>query len=277
MWSVLMIGQMLNVVLPGRAGEVGRIYYVGRGGEVSRAQALSTIITEKLVDLVMLAGAYLLVAYWLSTAPGTTPDWVQSAGTVLLPVAALALCGLLLLAYAGRAIWQSVRRRFYPLAIRGVSGCAHKDVAEVAGRGVQCGDARLPIWMTAADQTIDRAIAGFEALRRPQTSLRVWSLSVSIWALGTLTNYALFQAFGLSLSLWVALFLLVVLMSGVAVPPLPGNLGVMPYLCQVVLSIYGVDRETALLYGLVLQVVVNLPLILLGSGCLVWENVWVKQ
>jgi uncharacterized membrane protein YbhN (UPF0104 family) len=68
------------------------------------------------------------------------------------------------------------------------------------------------------------------------------------------------------------LFLLVVLMSGVAIPPLPGNLGVFPYLSQLVLSLFGVSRETALVYGIVLQLVAYLPLILLGIGCLLWEN-----
>jgi uncharacterized membrane protein YbhN (UPF0104 family) len=81
-----------------------------------------------------------------------------------------------------------------------------------------------------------------------------------------------FHAFQLPLSVFVALFLLVVLMSGVAVPPLPGNLGVFPYLSQLVLSLFGVSRETALVYGIVLQVVAYLPLIILGTGCLLWEN-----
>ena len=61
-------------------------------------------------------------------------------------------------------------------------------------------------------------------------------------------------------------------MSGVSIPPLPGNLGVFPYLCTLVLSLFGVDRETSLAYGLVLQGVVYLPLILLGSLCMLREN-----
>jgi hypothetical protein len=61
-------------------------------------------------------------------------------------------------------------------------------------------------------------------------------------------------------------------MSGVFVPPLPGNLGVFPYLCMLVLSLFGVNRETALVYGFVLQMVVYLPIIVFGSGCMVREN-----
>lgn len=81
-----------------------------------------------------------------------------------------------------------------------------------------------------------------------------------------------FNAFHLSLSPYVALLLLVVLMSGVSVPPLPGNLGVFPYLCVLVLSLFGVNRETSLVYGIVLQIVAYLPLIVLGSASMLWEN-----
>ncbi len=255
-WRVLMIGQMLNVVLPARAGEIGRIFLIGETGEVHRAKALSTVVVEKTVDLVMLALAYLTVAVWLMTPmissnsissvdPIGAEDWLRRAGAVLLPIAALAVGGLLLLAYGGRPAWQFLRRIVNPLSLR---------------------------WRTAASTAIDQAIAGFEALRHWQTGAQVWGLSLVIWALAMLVNLLLFNAFQLSLSPFVALFLLVVLMSGVAVAPLPGNLGVFPFLCQLVLSLFGVTRETALIYGVVLQLVVNLPLLVLGSASMLWEN-----
>jgi uncharacterized protein (TIRG00374 family) len=244
-WSVFMIGQMLNAVLPARAGEIGRIYLIGEVEDVSRAKALSTVVVEKMVDLVMLALAYLAVAAWLATTPVGSQDWLRRAGMSLLPLAGLALGGLLLFAYAGRPTWQYLRRVLDPFSLR---------------------------WQTRADTAVEQAIAGFEVLRRWQTSALVWGLSLLIWALATLTNILIFNAYQLSLSPYVALLLLVVLMSGVAVPPLPGNLGVFPYLCQLVLSLYGVDRETALIYGVTLQMVAYLPLIVLGSACMLWEN-----
>jgi hypothetical protein len=183
-WRVLMIGQMLNVVLFARAGEIGRIYLIGEVGEVHRAKALSTVVVEKMVDLVMLALAFLLVAIWLMTPlissdsissidPIGAEDWLQRAGAVLLPIAVLALGGLLLLAYGGRPVWQFLRRIVNPLSLR---------------------------WRTAAAMAIDQAIAGFEALRHWQTGAQVWGLSLAIWALATLTNLLLFNAFQLSLS-----------------------------------------------------------------------------
>jgi uncharacterized membrane protein YbhN (UPF0104 family) len=81
----------------------------------------------------------------------------------------------------------------------------------------------------------------------------------------TLTNALLFRAFDLDLPPMVAALLLVVLMSAIAVPRLPGSQGVLVYLCVLVLSLFGVSRETALLYGITLQAVVLIPVLVLGS------------
>jgi hypothetical protein len=61
------------------------------------------------------------------------------------------------------------------------------------------------------------------------------------------------------------------------VPPLPGNLGVFPYLCQLVLSLFGIHRETGLIFGLVLQAASYLPVIVLGLACLLRENAALRR
>lgn len=245
LWSIFCIGQMLNTLLPARAGEVGRLYYVGEVDGTSRSQALSTIVVEKMVDLIMLALAYLLVAAWLATTSIVLPDWLHGAGTVVLPLAGLALGGLLVLAYFGRPAWQLVRRVLAPLP---------------------------PAWRERVEAAAERAVVGFEALRHPPISLRVWLWSFLAWAFSVATNVLVFRAFEINLGWSEALLLVVVLMSGVAAPPLPGNLGVFPYLTQLTLSLFGVPVETGLVYGLVLQAVAYLPLVLLGLVLLVREN-----
>jgi len=244
-WSVFMIGQMLNAVLPARAGEVGRVFFIGGVEGVSRVKALSTVIVEKMVDLVMLSLAYLLAAAWLVTTPVGLPDWVRDVGTGLILLAALALGALMLFVYAGQAVWRLLRRALSPLP---------------------------PSWRATADRNAERAIGAFEALQRWPVGVRVWCSALLIWTLTTLTNYLVFHAFRLDLSPEVALVLVVVLMSGVAIPPLPGNLGVFPYLCMLVLSLYGVNRETSLVYGVTLQMVSYLPVLVLGSACMFREN-----
>ena len=109
-WSVFMIGQMLNILLPARAGEVGRIYLIGDEGAVSHAAALSTVVVEKVVDLVMLTLAFFIVALWLVTTSTDFPDWLRDAGMGLVLLAALGLAAMLLRARLGRRSWPLLRR-----------------------------------------------------------------------------------------------------------------------------------------------------------------------
>ena len=78
------------------------------------------------------------------------------------------------------------------------------------------------------------------------------------------TNYLLFVAFGFELPALAALFLLVVLQVGNSAVSVPGNLGVFHYLTILALAAYGIDRERALAYAIVLYAVALLPKIALG-------------
>jgi uncharacterized protein (TIRG00374 family) len=244
-WSVFMVGQMLNTLLPARAGEVSRIYLIGEENTVSRTTALSTVVVEKAVDLTMLTLAYLVVAMWLATTPIGLPEWLQDAGRGLIPLAVLALTAILLLARFGRPLWQILQRWLTPIPRQ---------------------------WRTATEASAEKALTALGGLQHSGMQAQIWLWSFLIWALMALTNGLVLTAFGIILSPFVSILLLVVLMSGVAVPPLPGNLGVFVFLCILVLSLFDVSRETALVYGITLQLVAYLPLILLGLACLAWEN-----
>ena len=58
--------------------------------------------------------------------------------------------------------------------------------------------------------------------------------------------------------------LMVVLQLGVAVPSLPGRVGLYEGLCIVVLALFGVDRDTGFAVGIVLHAVSFVPPIILG-------------
>jgi hypothetical protein len=90
-----------------------------------------------------------------------------------------------------------------------------------------------------------------------------WSLLV--WFFGALTNLAVLRALELPPSMGVALLLLAVLQLGMAVPSLPGRIGVFEGVCVAVLALFGVHAELALACGLLLHAVVLLPPAALGA------------
>jgi hypothetical protein len=95
--------------------------------------------------------------------------------------------------------------------------------------------------------------------------------------MGILGNYVVFLALGLSLSFTAALFLLVVLQVGTAVPSVPGKLGVFQYLCILALAPFGVGKSSALSYSVLLYLVAFGPLLLLGAFFIWWEGIRERQ
>ncbi len=112
---------------------------------------------------------------------------------------------------------------------------------------------------------------GLEGLTRPRALILGLLGSLAVWGLGAATNYCVLRAFGLTSSTASVLLLLAALQAGIAVPSLPGSVGVFEGICIAVLALFGIGQEEALAAGLVLHVVVFVPPMLLG-GALMWKS-----
>ena len=103
--AAFLVGQMLNIMLPLRLGEVARAYWLSRSEDIPMGRALGTIGVEKLADLasIGLAAVALLVL-------AAVPPWVQSPGRVLVITGAIAVAGMLVLAASRRWLLQGATR-----------------------------------------------------------------------------------------------------------------------------------------------------------------------
>ena len=96
---------------------------------------------------------------------------------------------------------------------------------------------------------------------------------MAIWLVAGLTNYLLLLAFDLPASPLIAVFLLVVLQAGVAVPSTPGKIGVFHYLCMIGLSVFGVPPTVGLAYGLTLHALV-VGGVSVWAAIAMWRRSW---
>jgi uncharacterized protein (TIRG00374 family) len=225
--TALLMGQVANTALPMRSGDVMRAAWIGSKKGIGTVEALGSIAVEKVWDLIALLACGLILLVWIPL-----PGWFTRSiwGTALV---LLLGGGLLLIALR----WQAPLFR-------------------LAGRLL----ARLPAgWDQALLPRLRRLANGLEAIRRPDVSLRAAFWTGLTWALGALANLAILAAFGIP-SAVAALFLLVTLMAGGAIPT-PGGLGVLEGIC--VLSLNGffnlASYDRALAVGLVLHLVVMGP------------------
>jgi uncharacterized membrane protein YbhN (UPF0104 family) len=238
--GAVVVGQMVNILLPARLGEVARVYLAGTSERVAKTRVATTLVVEKVSDLAVfgLAGVLLLVTMSL-------PDWLRGSSDTLVVTGVAAVAATFGLTAWGRPLlrWLEARAPRLP--------------APLGER----------VWRLG-----HLALDGLSALRRPEANLALWGLAVLVLLSSTLTNYLLFRAFGLRLSFGAALFVLVVLQVGIAPPSLPGKLGVFHYLAVLALSFFAVERGVALGYAFALYAVALLSKVVLGAAWLAWRR-----
>ncbi len=238
--TALLVGQVANLVLPMRGGDLVRAMWVrpergaeqGNGTERDTArvagasEALGSVALEKVWDLLALLLCGLLL---LALAP--LPEWFSNSTW---STAAILVVGGLLL-WAGLR-WQDALFRWAALIL-----------------------ARFPAgWDKALLPRLQRLAQGLNSLQSAQASGRVFVWTLVYWGCGALSNWAVMRAFGVN-SPVAAIFLLAALMVGNAVVPTPARLGVFEGLCVVSLGLFDVPYDVALAIGLVLHLVVMGP------------------
>jgi glycosyltransferase 2 family protein len=232
--SSLLVGQVLNALVPARAGDLSRAYAVGGLGP-GRTYVLGTVVLEKAIDMIAYAVLFVLLLLLMPL-----PAWLD-ASLPLVIVAALVAVALL-----GGAVLAGdvfVRRVGQHLPAR----LAHSLVPR-----------------------LQAGLASLQSVRSQGSLFEVLAWTLLAWSTAVLNNLLVLLSLNLHLPLAAALLLLIVLQAGITLPSTPGSLGVFEYLCIICLALYGVDRSTAFSYGVLLHGVVMLPPIPVGLG-LIWH------
>ena len=234
-FSALLVTQMVNVIVPIRGGEMVRIGLMKQSGQPG-ATTLSTITVEKTLDLV----AASLVAVSLVVL-AVAPDWLQRwSGTAL--VLGFVLLGGIVAMWALREPLTRVVERL--LAFRGWL------------------PERLRTRLTRIFRTMLDAF-GVLTTRRALVRVLVWTLLV--WVFSPLAMFALFIAFDLNLPFTAAIVLMLALTFSNIVPSSLALIGIVQAIVIVVLGEYGVNQSVALALGIILNVVVVAPLVVMGG------------
>jgi len=233
---------MVNVIIPIRVGELVRIGLMKQSGQPGAA-TLSTIVVEKAFDLVA-AGlmAFALVA--LSIAP----DWLRQPAMSMLLVGVLLVIGLSI-------VWL--------LRVR---------MERLLGRVLALGGWLPEIWQGRLLRVTSTTLDAFGTLTNLRLLARVLFWTTVVWLLSLFAILALFAAFDLSLPVAAAVILILAITFSSIVPSPPALVGVMHAIAVFELGEYGIPQFKALGFGIVMNVVLVAPLIVLG-GIALWQRI----
>ena len=242
-WAVyhaMMVGYLANIVLP-RMGEVIRCSVLRRTSGVPVEVSLGTVITERVIDVLMLAlllGAVLLMEFnkFWSFIQGLFVDKYDSLAahrTLLLAVAGIAV--LLLLVFG----WLLVRN-LEKLRQNALFGKVVGFVKGLLG-GV------------------------FSVLKLENKGVFLFH-TVFTWAVYYLMDYLAFFCFPetYNLDMKAGLAVLTFGAFGMAAP-VSGGIGVFHVLVQSTLLVYGISKEAGIAYALVVHGAQTLLVVLLGG------------
>jgi len=195
------VGFAASTVLPARAGEVIRPYFLSRQANLSATGAFATIILERVLDmitvLVLLAGYVVFLAPEATAANRTAFEAVKWAGLTAGAGALVLLVVLFLLAGSPTRVAQALTRleTYLPSRLAGL-------LARVA----------------------EKFVTGLGAVRKPGRLLVALTLSFPLWLSIGVGIWAVAVAFHLAVPFVGSFLVIALLVVGVAVPT-PGAVG----------------------------------------------------
>lgn len=253
MFPIVCIGYMGNNIYPARAGELLRAYVLRRREAVPISASLATILVERVFDGVVMLGFVFLNLGELSGLKGSS-GFVGSIEQV--------------------AIWGAVIF-LAAVAVFLLMAAMPQRSARWIGWFV---DRLLPVRSRAPFHGfVDRFLGGLASLRSPADVIMVLVTSAVIWLLETGKYWFVMHAFPFEVS-----FFALMLMNGIVnltttLPSAPGYVGTFDAPGIALLEAYGVTREVAAGYTLVLHAALWLPITLLGAIYFARESLsWTK-
>ncbi len=226
------IGYLGNNILPARIGELIRAYVIGESASVSKAQALATIVVERLLDVLTLL---LFLAFLLPALK--VPAWMAQS-FIVVGIAAPAAT-LVLALVSGVERW-----------LMAATSWLEKKASFLARLRLSDG--------------VEGFMVGLEILRRKSLLPALAGWSIFSWVASGLSYYVVMLAFHIHQPVTTAFLVLCVTSLGMVVPSSPGYVGVFHYLTVVVLDLLGVPKDLALSYALVLHATVYITLSVTG-------------
>ncbi len=238
-WSVfssMMVGYLFNNVLPARAGELVRVYALGKKESLSKSAVLGTILVEKVVDLLVII---LLLPAMIFYFP--FPEWVKGAGWTVAVVAVCASVALALMALFGDRVMKT------GIGKRLLEKQPHMDRIRLAG---------------------DSFLSGIKGLVKGEIIFKYTMYTVLLWGFELAIAALVAAALDIQISTGELLFVILVIVFGTTVPSSPGYLGTFELFGVTALSLIGIEGVGALSFVVMLHAVIFLGSTIPGVFCL---------
>ena len=254
LFSSTMIGLAANNVLPLRAGEAVRAYSIGKKEDIAFATSFTTVILERIFDMVTLL---LLLALSLFLVPIPESADAQIGG-------ALKLLSAVTAAVIGVVVFLFFKQE---LMVRWVDRCL----------------SLLPSRISEPLHRLFHAfLAGLEALTDKRQLLYLFAYSLWLWTCFIIAFWCGAKSLGLDVThdlpmIRASLLAIVLVAIFIMIPAAPGFVGTFQAGCIVALGVFGVPKEEALGFSLLVHGIQFISVNLIGAYCFVSEGISLRE
>jgi hypothetical protein len=269
----LMIGFMVNCLLPGRAGEVARPAVFFKRERVAFTKVLATVGVERALDVMVLIASFLIVFATVEISPGLhlsfggydlDKETLEMTGMTTVKLLALLVLGIALVSIRKtRAIMTGLILRL-PRLLFFLSSSSREMIRE-----------KLCVRIVGIIQNL---AGGFALLKSPAKLGLCLFLSCLVWAITGLAFYVMSLGCpGIDLTFLQMYAVLVILCFFISLPSAPGFWGLWEAGGVFGLLIFGISSADAAGFTLANHVFQMVPVILLGLVSLTITGVHMVQ
>lgn len=269
----MMIGLMINCILPGRLGEIARPLALKQTKGVAFGAGLATVATERFFDLVWVLAIFVVILNVVQIDPQLTIGFgdyhlnralLESLFNKSIAGGAVLLCGLLLVSMAPTRRWLSA----------------------IAMMPVRLSIQIAPKFSTLTERFFSRplvrfldSVAGGLKLMHSPRRISVYStMTVMVWTLELLSYVVLaWGCPGIHLTVFEMCAFMVIVLFFIALPSVPGWWGLWEAGGVFALSLFGVPQMESAGFTLVGHVLHVIPIIIIGLGSVMITGIGIRQ
>ncbi len=244
LFSATCIGLMSNNILPFRMGDIAQVFSLGKRENLSKSYVFSTIILERLFDLLMLLVLFGFSIFFISAS-------VSFKGIKFAII--LCIAGIL-----GISLFIKYIKLIEPFIVR------------IIGKYSSGYATKVSYWVKSFT-------SGFRVLRQGRVLIIIIFLSIFLWIIYGFILYLTFISFEINLPFTNTLFVLTLIAISVMIPSSPGYIGTWEYFGVMALGILAIDSSKALSCVFLYHMTQYLPVILIGLLCLAREGISLKD
>ena len=262
-WSVhhpLMIGFMLNCIMPGRVGELARPVLLFQRSHIPFATGLATVAAERVFDVAMLLFILLLTLGTIQIDPGIdilfggyhlTRSTLMTIGRGMAELSLALLSGIILISIDGsRQIINRVIMGIPKLLFPGSSDLRQFVRDKICARLVEI---------------TENIASGFSLVKNPGQLIICTGLTVVIWLMVGISYFMVaLGSPGIPLSMVEILIYMVIICFFIALPSVPGYWGLWEAGGMFGLALFGIAPKNAAGFTLINHAIQLFPIIIFG-------------